>query len=188
MEPTAAGKIRYEVFGPFPFLTDGTTTHRLALRAFWAEREKDARLNGLSAAVGVYVWTYREHGRRTPWNVGLTDRQGFKRRFEQKEASFLRLLRDQPNSEIEVYLLALRSKSGKFRKPREAGVLKANGWLETMLIGAAIKVNPKLRNQAKVKYLRNAIVDGYLNDDEEKRNKSARTFSELFKPQRRKRD
>jgi hypothetical protein len=188
MKPNSAGKLRYEVFGPFPFLTDGTTSHRKALREFWADRLSDGSPEGLSGAVGVYVWTFNEHGRQVPWNVGLTDRQGFKRRFTQKEASFLRLLREQPEAEIEVYLLALRSKTGKFRKPTDSRVVTANHWLETMLIGSAISVNPALRNTAKVKYLRNAVVDGYLNDDKEKRNKAARSFSALFKAQAGKRN
>jgi len=63
-----------------------------------------------------------------------------------------------------------------------------NEWLETTLIGAALTVNRNLRNKAKTKYLKNAVVDGYLNDNEEERNKSARSFSALFKAQPRKRN
>jgi hypothetical protein len=181
MERIQAGKLRYEVFGPFRLHTSGEMSHRQALRQFWADRVKDESPEGLMGAIGVYVWTTKQDGRRVPWNVGLTDRQGFRERFVQKEASFLRLLRAQPDAEIDVYLLALRSKTGKFRKPTDSKVIKANHWLETMLIGSAISINPDLRNKAKAGYLKNAVVDGYLNDTEEQRNKSARSFNALFK-------
>jgi hypothetical protein len=123
-----------------------------------------------------------------PWNVGLTDKQGFRERFVQKETAFLRLLRGRPNAKIEVYLLALRSKTGRFRKPTDSQVVKTNHWLETMLIGSAISVNPNLRNTAKTGYLKNAVVDGYLNDAEAERNTAAKSFSALFKAQPRKRN
>jgi hypothetical protein len=188
MARTEAGKLRYEVFGPFPFRTSGEATHREALKEFWGGREKDGSPVGLSGAIGVYVWTVKESARRVPWNVGLTDKQGFKERFVQKETTFLRLLRKHPDAKVEVYLLALRSKTGRFRKPTDSQGIKANHWLETMLIGSAISVNPDLRNTAKAGYLKKAVVDGYLNDAEEERNKAARSFSALFKTQPRKRN
>jgi hypothetical protein len=183
-----AGKLRYEVFGPFPFRTSGDAVHREALKEFWADRKRDGIPEALSGAIGVYVWTVKQGARRIPWNVGLTDKQGFSVRFVQKETAFLHLLRKQPDAEVEVYLLALRSKTGKFRKPTDSQGIKANHWLETMLIGSAISVNPDLRNTAKAGYLKNAVVDGYLNDTEEERSKAARSFSALFKAQPRKRN
>jgi hypothetical protein len=191
MKPIKTGKVRYEVFGPYPFHTsvEATYRYREALKEFWGRLEKDGSPEaGLSGAVGVYVWTVKQDGKRLPWNVGLTDRQGFKNRFVQKEATFLRLLHEQPDAEIEVYLLALRSKTGKFRKPTDSQVINANHWLETMLIGSAISVNPNLRNTAKAGYLTNAVVEGYLNDTEEKRSPAAKSFSSLFKAQPRKRN
>lgn len=188
MKRIQAGKLRYEVFGPFPFRTSGEATHREALKEFWVGRTKDGSPEGLSGAIGIYVWTAKQGARRVPWNVGLTDKQGFKGRFVQKETAFLRLLREQPDAKIEVYLLALRSKTGKFRKPTDSQGIKVNHWLETMLIGSAISVNPDLRNTAKAGYLKNTVVDGYLNDTEEKRSKAARSFSALFKAQPRKRN
>ncbi|MDR3735737.1 MAG: hypothetical protein P4L10_09390 [Acidobacteriaceae bacterium] len=177
--------MRYEVFGPFPFCTTKGVRHRKALGQFWADRNEDGSPENLCDAVGVYVWTIKEGGRRIPWNVGITSRQGFKGRFPQKETTFLRFLGDHPHAEIEVYLLARRSKEGKFSKSSQT---KLNNWLETVLIGAAISVNPDLRNTAKSKYLRDTIIDGYLNDREEERSESARSFGALFKAPSRKRN
>ena len=177
------GKSRYEVFGPFPFDTTKGVRHRKALRQFWTDRDKDGSPKGLSDAVGVYVWTFKEDAARIPWNVGITSKQGFKGRFRQKEAAFLRLLADRPSAKIEVYLLARRTRAGAFSKTQQE---KLNDWLETMLIGSAISVNPELRNSAKSKYLRTTIVDGYLNDGEE-RSEAARSFSAVFNTQSRKR-
>jgi hypothetical protein len=178
------GKSRYEVFGPFSFDTTKGVRHRKALRQFWTDRDRDGSPEGLSNAVGVYVWTFKEGAARIPWNVGITSKQGFKGRFPQKEATFLRLLVDRPNAKIEVYLLARRTRAGAFSKTRQK---KLNDWLETMLIGSAISINHELRNSAKSKYLRTTIVDGYLNDGEE-RGQAARSFSAVFKAQSRKRN
>jgi hypothetical protein len=42
-------------------------------------------------------------------------------------------------------------------------------------------VNADLINKAKVKYLKHAVVEGYLNDNEEDRSEAAKSFSTLFK-------
>ena len=181
MAPIKTGKVRYEVFGPFTFRPSAEGNHREALKQFWEDRKHDKSPEGLSGAIGVYVWTIKQGKKRVPWNVGLTDRQGFGRRFAQKEASFLKLLATNPGAELEVYLLALKSKTGRFHKPTESGRINANHWLETMLIGSAISVNPELRNKSKAGYLKNAVVDGYLNDKTEERNESAKSFSAIFK-------
>jgi len=181
MEQAQTRKLRYEVFGPFPFRPSREATHRDALNAFWSDRDRDGTPEGIANAIGVYVWTVKQGAKRIPLNVGLTDKQGFKKRFEQKEITFLRFLRDEPDARFDVYLLALRSKTGRFRKPTDSQGIKANHWLETMLIGSAISVNPELRNKAKASYLKRAVVDGYLNDEVEQRSKAAKSFSKLFK-------
>ena len=186
MKPATTDKFRYkyEVFGPFLFCTTKGVSHRKALQQFWADRDRDGSPDGLCDAVGVYVWTIKEDGRRLPWNVGITSKQGFKGRFPQKETTLLRFREGRPDCEIEVYLLGRRSRTGEFSKTRQA---KLNEWLETVLIGAAISVNSDLRNTAKSKYLRNTAVEGYLNDDKQKRSPSARSFNALFKAQRKER-
>jgi len=175
MEGLSLGKARYEVFGPFPFNTAKGLRHRTSLRDFWQERTTDSP-KGLSEAIGVYVWTIKQRGRRVPWNVGMTAK-GFQKRFPNKEATFLRLLMDKPDAEIEVYLLARRSKAGKFSKTSQT---RLSNWLETMLIGASIGVNSDLYNKAKSKFLRTTVVDGYLNDDKEGRSGAAKSFNALF--------
>ena len=180
MKREETGKIRYEVFGPFPFSFNADIAHREALNQFWAERDNDENTKGLSGAVGVYVWTIKQGERQVPWNVGLTDKQGFKVRFFQKETSFLKLLYKEPDAKIEVYLLALRSKTGRFKRPTDLKQINVNHWLETTLIGAAISVNPNLKNKAKAGYLRKVVVDGYLNDEDVVSN-AAKSFSKIFK-------
>ena len=184
MRAPTSGKNRYEVFGPFPFPNDKSITHRKALRQFWEERSKDGSPAGLCDAVGVYVWITKENGTQLPWNVGITSKQGFKGRFPQKEPGFLRLQRDRPKAEIEVYLLARRTKGGKFSRTNQK---RLNDWLETLLIGSALRVNPALRNAAKSKFLRTTVVDGYLNDRADKRSAAAESFSAIFEqPRKRK--
>ena len=180
MEATNFGKIKYEVFGPFPFRSATEKVFRNALGQFWTEREEDERTSGLADAVGVYVWTIEQGKRRVPCNVGVADRQGFRRRFIQKEMEFRRLLKKQPDVEMDVYLLALHTKTGRLRKAADSQI-EVNHWLEAMLIGAAVNVNPDLRNTAATGYLRRAVVDGYVNDNKEERSEAARSFNALFK-------
>src|SRR5665213_2844339 len=107
-------KAKFEVFGPFPFNTGNGVRHRKALQKFWQDRASDGSPEGLCDAIGVYVWTVKQSGRRIPWNVGITSKQGFRSRFPQKETTFLRFLGEQPDAKIDVYLLARRSRTGKF--------------------------------------------------------------------------
>jgi hypothetical protein len=162
---------RFEVFGPFPLRTDEDFDHGASLQEFWNARE-----SGLSTAVGVYVWTYKEGSRRIPWNVGITSRQGFKVRFGQKGFGLLKFLLTKPEAEIEVYLLARRTKTGRFSTTKQT---RLNEWLETMLIGSAIQINPELRNKSKSTYLRTTIVDGYLGKSEDISD-AARSFGQVF--------
>jgi len=150
----------------------------MALRQFWDDRRSDGSPSWLAKAVGVYVWTVKEDGRRIPWNVGITSKQGFKGRFPQKEASFLRFREGRADCEIEVYLLVRQSRSGKASRSSNNA---QNDWLETMLIASALKVNPDLKNTAKSKFLRSVTVDGYWNDNIEQSTEASKSFGRLFK-------
>lgn len=173
---------RYQTFGPFRLewnYKSGEKSFKAALTSFWNDR-KQAGLESLSMGVGVYVWTHEEDGKRLPWNVGLTNQQGFKSRFRQKEKTFLKLALEQRATDIEVYLLALMTPSGKFRKPTESEKIGSNIWLENLLLGAALTVNPALRNSANLAMQKTLIVDGYLNDKGVQRSSSAESFAKLF--------
>jgi hypothetical protein len=177
-------RVRYEVFGPFAFERLGLEKHPATLKRFWAKLETndvDARHKSLADAVGIYVWTYKKGKKRLPWNVGLTDRQGFKARFKQKARSFLEFYEVEKRAKIEVFLLALTNHTGGFRKPTRGKGISRNDWLEGLLIGSAIAVNPALRNAAKVGKLKSTVVDGYLNDDGRNLGSSAKLFSAIFK-------
>ena len=176
MRELAGGKVRYDVFGPFVFPRDPSLSFKEAISQLFTEAPK-----GLSKAVGTYVWTIERRGKRLPWNIGLTSKQGFQKRFEQKAASLVPLLAERESGVTEVYLVALRDKKSGFRKStKSVRGIPANDWLETMLISSAIRVNPELKNTSKSKYLRNAVIAGYLNDEASKRTSNARSFNQLF--------
>ena len=176
MRELAGGKIRYDVFGPLVFRRDPSLSFKEAISRLFSTAP-----DGLSKAVGAYVWTIEQGGKRVPWNIGLTSKQGFQKRFEQKAASFVPLLAEREFGIAEVYLVALRNKKNGFRKPTKSDQgIPANDWLETMLISSAIRVNPKLKNTSKSKYMRNAIIAGYLNDEVSKRTSDAHSFNQVF--------
>lgn len=171
----------YETFGPFVFEETKHDTYKQSLKKFWDARSQDESTNELCDAVGVYVWTVTKRGKTVPWNVGRTDTQGFKKRFLQKELA-LRKLRDSlQGGEVQVFLIALKTPGGKFRRATKSSKrLAVNEWLETMLIGSSRSVNPELRNLSKVKFLRDIRVDGYWNDEQKRRSASGRALNALF--------
>ena len=171
----------YSTFGPFTFDQNEAlrTTYKKALIEFWRKRETDSP-TGLAEAVGVYIWTVTRRGKELPWNVGKTDSQGFKKRFGQKELGFKKFLDTIEGGNISVYLLALTTPArGTFQKPNTKTSLKVNDWLESMLIGTCIGINPDLRNASKVKYLKTTRVEGYL-DSAKHRSAAAKALSGLL--------
>ena len=167
----------YKIFGPFAITRQSEDEdHRETMNRFWSAREAE-NLKHLETAIGTYVWIYKDGRKDVPWNVGLTN-TGFRKRFYQKESTFLRLHLDKGPLQISVYLLALQTAGGKFAKPRRD--LEINDWLESMLIRSALKVNPELRNSAKVQKLKNTKVEGYLNDGDGELSSAAKSFKNLF--------
>jgi hypothetical protein len=165
---------RYETFGPYDLERDG---HRLAsgaLNRFWALREEDSRI-GLSDAVGVYVYVIKSDASEelTPWYVGRTDKQSFKKRFRQQDLHFRQVLEKATEGHLQVFLFPFMAPGGKrFRKPTRTKI-SHNEWLESMLIGSALSRNKALVNASKVKFLRTLVVPGYLNTPKGKLAESA---------------
>jgi len=155
---------RYDSFGPFKLeRVDGKVT-RAALKKFWAERKADSE-GGLCGAVGVYVIAVQSRvgGEFKPWYVGRTDRLGFEDRFYGHELLFRKILDEAKRGQLFIFLLGMRSPSGRvFRKVSRRDI-SHNDWLESTVIGSALSKNSNLLNVSKTKKLKTLILPGLLN-------------------------
>jgi len=99
-----------------------------------------------------------------PWYVGKTARQTFRDRFSRPDHR--RRLRDlsREYGELQIFLLAAQTPGGSFMSPRvnEAREREID-YLETMLIGIALRRNGNIRNIAITAMLRNMSVPGVIN-------------------------
>ncbi len=155
---------RYDSFGPFRLARVGNKVMRAQLSSFWNSRLNDSEA-GLCTAVGIYIITVQStsDGPYKPWYVGRTDKQGFQQRFVNHELLFRKILDKAKSGQIHVFLIAMRSPSGKaFRKVSTTNI-EHNDWLESTLIGSALSKNPDLLNVSKTKKLKTLVLPGILN-------------------------
>jgi hypothetical protein len=178
MREVKGGRVKYVLHGPFELkLANTSSLVEASFADFWGRKQEQT----LAKAVGVYVWIRDANGDRLPWNVGLTDK-GFEKRFKQKKVIFADFANEHPAEKVvQVYLLVLSTKGNKLRRPSK-GEIASNEWLEKVLIGAAIAVNPEVRNTASSKYFRNAEVEGFMNDGASSRSAKAQAFNKIFQP------
>jgi hypothetical protein len=116
----------------------------------------------------------------TPWYVGRTDKQSFKKRFNQQDLHFRQVLERAKKGHLQVFLFAFMAPGGtRLRRPTKTKI-SHNEWLESMLIGSALSRNKALVNASKVDYLKTLVVPGYLNTPKGKLVKSAVALQRMF--------
>lgn len=175
--------MRYWTEGPFPLEVDDEGLINLAdysRRKFWAFA--DERSEGISSAPGCYIFTIRK-GARTPrpWYIGKAERQDFKRECLtvdkiNKYNNALSLSKGAP----ELWLYArITDKLKKWSKPTQGGYRDVQ-YLEKMLIGQALEMNPRLININETALLRSMVVPGLLNSPHGGPRKSDSDLSKIF--------
>ena len=116
----------------------------------------------LSEACGCYIFAIRNGGNYRPMYVGKAEIQSFARRFLGQDHGRLLTNLSEKKGTLVVLLLAALTSGGKFKKapkrpPQEIHVL------ESMLIGWALRKNPKLLNIHGTTLLRDMYVPGVIN-------------------------
>lgn len=174
--------MKYSIHGPFEIKRKKGLVDRgkEAKRCFWdAIEEKESFL---PYACGCYVFAIRASMGIKPWYVGLSEKQIFKNECfkEQKINIYNDVLAQCGNGTPIVFLIAKRTKGGKFNKPGKNGYRDIR-YLETLLIGTSIEKNPDLMNIKKTKYMKEMCVPGLINSPKKKPSKSEAAFRKTIK-------
>ena len=175
--------VNFETYGPFA-LDWEDDAHRWRAN-FWSEIEAQEKYEGLSSAIGCYVFCLRYNSNYVPWYVGQTiNKQGFKGEvFESHKIDhYNELMEEKPRHK--PYLMFFPLMTGEywnFSKNRSQGKGQIE-WLETTLIGMAYQANPDLRNSAKTKHFRSVYINGIMGEqDYGRKTNDARAAAKMFK-------
>jgi len=174
--------MNFESYGPFK-LDWEDETHRWRAN-FWNEIESQEKYEGLSTAIGCYVFCLKFGDKYVPWYVGQTINQnGFKGEvFESHKIDhYDELMEEKPRHKPYLMFFPLMTEEHwNFSKNRSQGKEQIE-WLETTLISMAINANPDLRNSAKTMYSRYIYVNGIMGEqDYGRRTNDARAAAKMF--------
>lgn len=175
--------MNFDTFGPFELdWSDDAPRWRAN---FWKEVESQEKYEGLSSAIGCYVFCLKYGTKLKPWYVGQTiNENGFKREvFEpHKVDHYNELMEHKPtHTPCLMFFPLMTHETWNFSQNRTQGSEQID-WLETTLIGMAYAANPDLRNSSKTKYFRNIYVNGLMGDHEYgRRTNDARAAAKMFK-------
>ena len=117
---------------------------------FW--ESVDDKHEDLSGARGCYIFATKRKENFTPWYVGKTEKQTFKKRV----LSHQRVL-DKLEKNRVIYLFLLRASASSKKKSRSIS------YLESILIGMALGQNRQLCNVSVARMLKKMTVPGVIN-------------------------
>lgn len=169
----------YQVFGPFEIRKKGSLVDRRAFAGFWENVEQQRE--GLPSAVGCYIFAISAGHGALPWYVGKTEKHSFKGETwtHHKLNLYNEALNPRERGIAVLYLIAKVTKSGRFAKPRKAGIGDVRV-LENLLIGSCLLRNSKLLNVKQTKHPRGIVVPGYMNEQPGARSKPAKSLARLL--------
>lgn len=150
--------MHYEVYGPFEVDMNTKRPWKERKSRFWKNVEDE--VEGLSKAIGIYVFSTRHGSIRTPWYVGKTvAKAGFRGEVFQ-DHKLSHYVATTKRGERSIYLIAKVTPSGdRFCKPSDRSRREVD-LLETAMIGMALQANPKVRNAKKTWFLKTCRVPG----------------------------
>ena len=143
---------------------------------------------GLSAAIGCYVFCLRWGDKYLPWYVGKTiNKNGFKGEVFQKHKldHYENLMNVKPNHKPHLMLFPLMTdEHWNFSKNRSQGSDTIE-WLETTLITMAHAANPEIKNKSKTSKLHYVYVNGLVGSQYAgRKSDAAKVAAQMFKPQK----
>ena len=137
------------------------TRDKNAIREFWEEVEcKD---EGLSSAIGIYIFSIRAGRGILPWYVGKAEKRGFISECFQahKITHFDNCIASRKGTPL-LTLIPKFTKNDMFAKPN-GNIHSDISTLEKMLIGSCLQKNKDLVNARDTKLFKEMVVNGYLN-------------------------
>ena len=157
--------MRFGTFGPYEIPLDEYWNIPASLSDFWEEVNSDWQ--GLSGARGCYVFGVVTSGtsRVEPWYVGKTSNQGFDPECfsPHKRNHYSAALNRYDRAKPKLYLIAQFTDNGDRLYRGSSG--PAIDFLETYLIGLALRANKDLLNKSDTKLYREVVFPGFLNSN-----------------------
>jgi hypothetical protein len=174
--------MKYTIHGPFEMakknnkLVDHSNSTK---KLFWSKVRKSNA--NLPSACGCYLFAIRAAKGIKPWYVGLAEKGTFE--SECYSAHKINIYNDAlagKKGAPLLFLIAKRTKKDKFVKPTKRKHQDI-AYLETILIGVALKKNPKLMNIKKTKFLKKMCVPCLMNTTPGKPTRSEAEFKKAIK-------
>jgi hypothetical protein len=174
--------MEFNIAGPFQLTRKSNKLPDLskeARRCFWKSVEDFCE--GLPNACGCYLFASRAGKGCRPWYVGKAETQSFYHEVfaPHKKFIFQDAMANNKGTPV-IFLVPLSTPGGRYARPRTTrhGLVD---FLESLLIGAALKKNRTLLNVQKTKYLRDIIVPGLLNSPKRKHTTAERAFMKAIR-------
>lgn len=157
--------MKFKVSGPFEL--PRKTNHRLDMdndpkRLFWEMVEEETK-KPVSQGCGCYVFALRSSRGLKAWYVGKTEKRSFRYECLQshKIVHYNEVVHARKGTPV-LFLITSVTPLGRVSKPSKTGN-RAINYLETLLIGMALRRNPELRNVRGAKLLQDLEVPGLVN-------------------------
>ncbi|PCI26581.1 hypothetical protein COB52_05895 [Candidatus Kaiserbacteria bacterium] len=149
-----------------------------SLNTFWSEVEEIEE--GLSTAIGIYIFSIRAGMGSLPWYVGKAEKRGFRKECfaHHKLTHYNESLSGRKGTPL-LTLLPKLTPGHAFVQPNgnPHGDISA---LEKMLIGTCIQKNSDLANISDTKLRREMVVPGYINSPKGRARSSVKEFRQLL--------
>lgn len=168
--------MNFEIFGPFKIERKSKRVDKAALPAFW--EKVDEQMPGLSAACGCYMFATSAGGGFTPWYIGKAEKRSFADEcFDyHKRDIYDDVLAERKGTPVLFLVAKMTGTKNRCAQPGKNGYREVE-YVESLLIGTALKKNAGLMNIKKTGFAKNLIVPGLMNTPRgEGRKPSVRDF------------
>lgn len=150
-----------------------------SLATFWSRVEKELE-DGLSGAIGCYIFSIRAGKGALPWYVGFAEKQSFRKECfaSHKLVHYNNAIAKRKGTPL-LTLVAKYTPKGKLINPT-GNEHRDLQFLETILISNCLRRNADLYNIKDTKLLREMVVPGLLNTSKGKAAASVLDFKALI--------
>lgn len=173
-----APEMHYSIIGPGNIARDEHGSICGRQPELWDDFEDQC--DGVSEGCGCYIFAIRAGKGLKPWYVGKAEKQPFRREcFTPHKLSIYRNLMYRYRSGTPVLFLVVReTPTGRICKPADG--YRDVEFLETMIIGQALRANSEICNIKDTRLLRDMTVPGMLNGRQGKPTRSVSAFKRLL--------
>lgn len=150
-----------------------------SLAFFWMTVDSQLE-DGLSSAIGCYIFSMRSGRGILPWYVGLAEKQSFRKECftSHKLVHYNNILASRTGTPMMTFV-SKYTPGGKLLSPT-GNSHRDIKFLERILISNCLKRNANVSNSRDTKLLREMIVPGLLNSPQGKAYSSVSDFRDLI--------